>query len=53
MNELMIAKLNKEREEKAIICEMVGPTLFDADLAQKSFLAQEMRKTYRLSDLTV
>jgi DNA helicase TIP49 (TBP-interacting protein) len=53
MKELMIAQLNKEREEKAILCEIVGSTLFDADLVQTSFLAQEMRKSYRLSYLTI
>jgi len=52
-NELMIAQLNKEKLEKEILCEMVGQSLFDADLAQTSYLAESMRKAYKVSDLTV
>jgi hypothetical protein len=51
MNNLAIEQLNREAEIKAITCEIMGSTLFDADLSQTSELAKQLRATTPLENL--
>lgn len=42
---------NQNKLFKETLIKIMGDTLFDADLAQKAILAQELRKAYSINDL--